>query len=188
MATTEHRSPEGHEICDGVVAIADEFVEVIRDEGLESHVSLASFTRSSYAVFSKYSKRLKMGITLALTYRSFRVIQPNASRKPPLSKQAQLRNDELVELSNFPECKQQLSRWLNSKHTIHWGAYLLGRKIHCSVFSSSPSSNSNSSRKLSNPQKKNPRSDIANKVTMGNKHPFCRQGRQNNLQGDEIKS
>lgn len=176
MATTEHRSPEGHEICDGVVAIADEFVEVIRDEGLESHVSLASFTRSSYAVFSKYSKRLKMGITLALTYRSFRVIQPNASRKPPLSKQAQLRNDELVELSNFPECKQQLSRWLNSKHTIHWGAYLLGRKIHCSVFSSSPSSNSNSSRKLSNPQKKISEVGYRQQSYNGQQTPFLQTG------------
>ena len=31
MATAEHGGAEGHEVCYGVVAIADEFLEVVGD-------------------------------------------------------------------------------------------------------------------------------------------------------------
>ena len=99
MAATKHGLAEGHEVCDGVVAIADELdgLEVFRLSGVVGRTSCRLLAIRACADISVCLGTVTW-IEHFSTHTCFRMIELDSSGQSALGKEAQLGYHELVKL------------------------------------------------------------------------------------------
>lgn len=86
MTATKHSRPERHEVCDCVIAIADQLLKVVGYESLPS----ASAPLACFLLAGQLQE--------CYTYRRLGMIEFDTACKSSLCQEAQLGDDELVEL------------------------------------------------------------------------------------------
>lgn len=97
MAAAQHCPPDRHEVCDRVVAIANELfaLSMRHRSGVRvGGVLLGGCSRSRPAAVRFYPS----AHVNVVSYRGFGAVQLDTSRQTTLSQQAKLGDDELVEL------------------------------------------------------------------------------------------
>lgn len=98
MATTKHGLAQGHEICDGMVAIANELATGLAENGRgDSRTDFLEVVRDQ--CLGTYQR---LGLTCEYhTYNCLGVVELHSSCQSALGELSQLRDDELIELQGW---------------------------------------------------------------------------------------